>query len=279
MQQMIQPAVCSIVVLIVLCLSLPSPAQEEAGNAEQQKKEQLRRDARAHVETFSITGESGERYEPVEEPLLSSTDLSRGESGSLWVFGTEGRPIAVLELFTNTGAGDPRWIQVLTLTSSRLVTARVPPDFAWLPRQSQLELAPLPEAPPPAGRTNLRERQAKLLARRFDAHEFWDPNNSRFELRLLQTPLHRYQDEAAGVQDGMLFAFVHGTNPEVLLLLEAHPKGEGGAEWRYGLIRMGSAELHVSLDGEEVWHVGRTPGVAGTPRDPYWISAAPAGAE
>ena len=71
--------------------------------------------------------------------------------------------------------------------------------------------------------------------------------------------------------DGALFVLAHGTNPEVLVLIEAIGDSIDKARWHYGLARCGSAEMHVAIDGKEVWTVGRTPGVAGKPTDPYWL--------
>jgi hypothetical protein len=72
---------------------------------------------------------------------------------------------------------------------------------------------------------------------------------------------------------------VHGTNVEVLLLLEAGADGQKPAQWMYGLARVGSAEMHVNLDGKEVWQLARTRGVIGRASDPYWISIAATGAQ
>ena len=75
----------------------------------------------------------------------------------------------------------------------------------------------------PADRPAGRARQIKDLAQRFSAHEFWDPNNSRFELRLLIQPVHKYSEPDSGLLDGALFLVCHETNPEVALLLGLHP--------------------------------------------------------
>jgi hypothetical protein len=48
------------------------------------------------------------------------------------------------------------------------------------------------------------------------------------------------------------------------------------ARWHYSFARLGSAELHVELDGREVWKQERTPGVVGRPTDPYWLFMTPA---
>ncbi|MCA9261756.1 MAG: hypothetical protein KDA61_21210, partial [Planctomycetales bacterium] len=84
-------------------------------------------------------------------------------------------------------------------------------------------------------------------------------DNSRFELRMMQTPFCVYEDAAAGILSGALFAFVHGTNVEVLLLIEAHADKDAPPQWKCGFARVGSAEMHVLLGDDEVWTVGRAP--------------------
>ena len=69
---------------------------------------------------------------------------------------------------------------------------------------------------------------------------------------------------------GAVFVLAHGTNPEVLIQIEAHAD-EQPPRWRYSLARLGSAEMHVSLDSKEVWTQDRTPGIVGQPVDPYWL--------
>ncbi|TXT22601.1 MAG: hypothetical protein FD138_3393 [Planctomycetota bacterium] len=92
-------------------------------------------------------------------------------------------------------------------------------------------------------------------------------------MRLLVQPVHRYQDESAKLIDGAVFVMAHGTNPEVLVQVEAH--AQQPPRWRFSLARLGSAELHVSIDGKEVWTEPRTPGIVGQPVDPYWLSWTP----
>ena len=261
----------SILLLVFFCAAHQSVAQDVADKASDDQKESVRKETFEHVKKFAVTDKTEQRYDPVETPLLASTDPARGEWGSLWAFGKQGCPVAILELYKNTGR-EERWVRVLTLSSDKLVQCRLPTGAIWDPQQAQVEWRPVTGAKPPAEQASRRERQAKLLARRFDAHEFWDPNNSRFELRLLERPLHTYRDEKTGLLDGILFGFVHGTNVEVLLFLEARAEEQQPPQWMYGLARMGSAEMHVNLDGEEVWQLARTPGVVGRSRDPYWIT-------
>ena len=111
----------------------------------------------------------------------------------------------------------------------------------------------------------------KELAQEFDAHEFWEPENTRYPLRCLPKPVHRYNDMNAGLLDGAVFLFAHGTNPEILMLVEAHVKDGEPAKWHCGFAPMGSAELHVTRNNKQTWTKTRAPGVVGRPSDPYWL--------
>ena len=51
---------------------------------------------------------------------------------------------------------------------------------------------------------------------------------------------------------GALFAFVQGTDPEVLLLIESR-RDDAGAAWKYGLARMTSRALAARHNDQEVW--------------------------
>ena len=235
------------------------------------------KEASTHVSEFTVQRSAKGRLAPIEmfpKPLLIYGDAARNnDSGTLWAWGTSGRPVAFLELYRNVGNGQP-WAHALTLTSPELIQLKGPTVRQWTPKSSHFALKDFPDSPEVGDKPAVRLRQMKEITRRFEAHEFWDPNNSRFELRLLVQPVHRYQDESAKLTDGAVFVLAHGTNPEVLIQIEAHAD-EQSPRWRYSLVRLGSAELHVSLDGTEVWKEARTPGIVGQPVDPYWLLITP----
>ena len=83
-----------------------------------------------------------------------------------------------------------------------------------------------------------------------------------------------YRDEPAGLLDGGLFTLANGTNPEIMLFLEARrdPKGGAKATWQYVVGRLAHAELHLQYDGKEVFEAPRGDSVAGRNR-PYWIGS------
>lgn len=258
-----------LIVGIVVCLaqiaSLHGDEDDEAA-----KKARLQA-AAEHMQLFELSLPRQEKVvDLIDRPLLIYGDSARSnENGTLWAWGKSGRPLAVMELYQPTG--DARWVHAISLTSTEKVTLKTPTAARWLPDATQIAPARFAEAEPPAAKEPQRLRQLKELARRFTAHEFWDPDNSRFELRLLVQPVHRYSDAETGLQDGALFVLAHGTNPEVLLFIEALGKTVDHSHWHYCFARLGSAELHVELDGEQVWKTERAENVVGKSTDPYWL--------
>ena len=85
----------------------------------------------------------------------------------------------------------------------------------------------------------------RQLMRRFVAKERY--NNEWIECRLIAQPIDRYASEADKIVDGAIFAFANGTNPELGIVLETD-----GTRWRYGVLRLSSAESIITLDGEKV---------------------------
>lgn len=231
------------------------------------------KDARDHVSVFQIHRSEKGGPVPVDmvaNPLLTYGDATRGnEAGSLWAWGTTGRPVAMMEQFRPV-ENESTWIHAWTATSPSLLTIDEVAGQQWKPASSHFELKDVRDAPKVSLQPAMRLRQMKEISRRFEAHEFWDPDNSRFELRLLIQPVHRYADESQSVIDGAVFVLAHDTNPEILVQLEAH--GDvNDAHWKVSFSRLGSAELHVLLDGKEFWTAPRTPNVVGESTDPYWL--------
>ena len=113
-----------------------------------------------------------------------------------------------------------------------------------------IEWKALAGTPPAAGQRGLRlvqmRRQAERFAVSIGLRDEWAA------ARLLPQPLYRSPAEAAA--DVAVFAFVQGTDPEALLLLEATPtKG-----WRYALTRQSKWRLKATLDETPIWEAAPT---------------------
>jgi len=264
-----------LVAVSAIAASAQQPAEENkpGGSALEQAAAVARR-----LEAWR-PGKSGERgvVPAIERPLLLFGDDPRNHTrGILWGWG-KGRPVAVAELWRGRAENAP---YAASLTVAGLEKIEITADGArkWQPAETQVAFAPVAGASAPDAKEPGRLRQIKEIARRFTAHEFWDPDNSRFELRLLVQPVHRYRDSDAEIQDGALFVLAHGTNPEALLLIEVVRPTIEKSRWQYGLVRTSNAEIHVELDGKEVWTQPRVKGSALRPEHPYYVFTLPAAA-
>ncbi len=269
--------------LIASAAFLGSPpgtsAQEKKDKA--QPSEGRKDDEQAHhgaeqmvraIEMQILRGDKWIKTERIEKPVLFYGDPTRNnDRGSVWAWGKKGRPVAVLELYQNLDLRTD-WVFAICNSSGGTLRARRADAPWWLENESATQLKDIPRAPAPASEAPLRQRQLKLLADKFTGHQFWDPDNTRYELRLLKRPLCSYRDEESGVLEGGLFALANGTNPEILLFIEARvdPTNRSKRVWQYAVGRLAHAELHLEYDGKEIFEAPRGDRLSGS-NQPYWL--------
>ena len=247
-------AALSVLLLLTgLCLG-----QEPETSPEEQRVAHLARmkELAASIHVFAVPGKEESEAKLVAEPVLRYSDNTRrNNEATLWIWGSAGRPTAIvaIELYPQRPKG-PDWLYEIASLSTGLIAVEREASIAWTARKPGLELATIEGSSPPADKPNRRLVQMKELRSRFAAHEF-EGTDGRIELRPLSTPLYRYEDAASNIVDGAIFSFANGTNPEVLLILEAHLAKDSPA-WRYGLVQMTGGKVVVELDGREVWKRG-----------------------
>jgi hypothetical protein len=234
-------------------------AQEEARPAAERPVpgpvEAMARHARS-IRVGEADGSPSARPIPLRpEPILRYDDKPRNiMDATLWAWGTRGRPAAILKVESYPhNPADRRWLYGIVSLSPELIRVEGDEAWSWSSSRPGLDLRDVPRAPEPAGTEALRLVQMREIARRFEAHEDAGPARGRLQLRLLPRPVDRYADPASGLQDGAIFGFAYGTNPDLLLVVESRPQGDPAPRWRYGLARLGGGETFVSLDGQEVW--------------------------
>jgi hypothetical protein len=182
--------------------------------------------------------------------LLRFDDATREfYDGSVWLYTEGGRPhmIVAVERYPD------KWSFELTLIAPPPIMLTNFQGWKWSPKLPPFEDRTIAGAVP-SERSVARKQEMSKIAERFTAVEFYNDEGRR-QLRLLARPIAQYQDEKNGVLDGALFVFANGTNPEVLLVLEARADKEGKRAWHYGLGRLGGARMDVELDGKLVWEV------------------------
>jgi hypothetical protein len=208
---------------------------------------------------YSLAVESApeKKLETMKEPVFEWSNPVRSglQQGVIFLWLRDGRPAALGSIFSQPEEklpGRRLMHEFHALDRDKLLVSRHNAWNEWKP-QAGLERKELPDAGVPAGTPGARLVQMRRLAQEFSGHEF-DNEGKRWELRLLPQPLYRYPSARTGVVDGALFTLVStaGTDPEVLLLIEAKEDG-GKLHWEYACGRFSDRNLHVRRKDKEVW--------------------------
>jgi hypothetical protein len=246
----------------------PKPDETTAAS----KAEELQR--AAYVRTMQIlakgckvvrvTDDGEAECKTLDDSALNWNDAARHPNlivpGTTWIWHDNGRPQLIGEIYGRVDSVGQWAFFMCNLSADGLRFSEGPTN--WKFTKSYYGPRDIADAPRVAPTKSARGFQIRDLVGRFDAHQFWE--GERSELRLLPKPIHRYEDESAGILDGALYAFVHGTNPEVLILIEAHATSDAAA-WKVGFGSLAGANCVVRLDGKEFWNCPR---YTGDPADP-----------
>ncbi|HEY7329291.1 MAG TPA: hypothetical protein VH592_16735 [Gemmataceae bacterium] len=208
---------------------------------------------------YSIAVESDPKkaLELRKDPIFewSNPNRQRLQQGVVFLWLRDGRPAALGCIFSQPDARMPgrRVIHEFhALDREKLQVNRANALNEWKP-QAGLERQEIPDAGVPAATAGARLVQMRRLAQQYTGHLI-DREGKRYELRLLPTPLYRYPSAKSGVVDGALFTLVstEGTDPEVLLLIEAREVG-GKQRWESACGRFSNRDLYVQRNDKEVW--------------------------
>lgn len=206
-----------------------------------------------HTKVFAMSEGKREQIAIRDTPVFRYADQPRGiVDGTLWVWGEPGRPIALqkVEYYPPTPTS---WTYCLASLSPELVSAEWQGGRQWTATKPGVEMQPLDDGPEPSASKPGRLRQMKELARRFAVHGS-EATNRREHLRLMPQPVHRYADPKTGLEDGAIFGFGSGTNPNCLLLIELRAADGTPRQWQFGFVGMSAESLRAKFDSHEVWY-------------------------
>ena len=192
--------------------------------------------------------------DPVRHPELTNP-------GTVWIWHNNGRPQMIAEIFSRVQEPD-KWNFYACTVSSDSVTC-TDPTTEWVAPKSYYDPQDIPDAPEVATTRMARSLQMNRLAARFDAHQFW---RGRYELRLLPRSIYRYEPVEGTILDGAVYTLVHGTNPEVLILIEAHQVTGVPAQWKVSFGSLAAARCVVRIDEQEFWSCEVDQGATSDPR-------------
>jgi hypothetical protein len=142
-----------------------------------------------------------------------------------------------------------------SFSSERILGSRAGYEFQIAP--PGVVFKPIQNAKPPAKSRALRMVQLRRMAKLFEAStqskaESTLSNESvSLPLRLLDQPIFRYETKEV-TDDGAIFAYVTGTDPEVLIAIESR-QTDDGPKWFYGAARFTDLPITLKYKNETVW--------------------------
>jgi hypothetical protein len=244
-------------VAVLICLSICShlfakddddAKKEEEAHRELQLKN-MKRSAAQHI----LTAADGrkEQFKFHESAIVRfSNPVAGTKDGTVYMWTDRGRPQALLKLYTfNNKSYTHEW---LSLSESAFAAERNGKAI-WEPAEPGITFRELPGAPKPAESAVERLRQMKTLSAKFaSTYTARHLDAQPFELRLLTTPLHRYETTDDSPTDGAMFSFVQSTAPIGLLLLETRRTREGN-RWHYAFASMVTGPVTARYGEKEIF--------------------------
>jgi hypothetical protein len=242
------------------------PPKLDSANDKEEKAarlEHMKQAAKSYK--IALTADAAKKLSLIEEPVLRFDDQVTGVvDGTVFLWLLDDRPAATASVWIRK-SGPLEFHEFQSLAAGAL-TASNQGQAKWAPTQGGIERKPAPGAEPPAATAARRLNQMRAFAREYSATVTgWE--NDQQVLRLLPQPVYRYGRPDGAVADGALFAYCKGTNPEVLLLVEAAKNGNE-LLWKYAFARMSARGCEVRRDDELVWSAPLLRAESAT--DPYF---------
>lgn len=244
------------ILIAVSIVAISQAAQEDSDlslSPEQQKKWEEFYRTEAESYTISLNQKNPKTLKMHPEPVLFWSNPIRGNDtrGTVFVWTHEGRAEVVGTVFSYRSGIDKRKYKhsFHSLSLSPLTAERNMND-AWAINVPGIKPQKIPKAAAPAKSRPLRLTQMRELAREFSATTTL--NDVDQELRLLPQPLYRYEQASDDVLDGALFTFVTGTDPELMLVIEARGPADNPV-WHFGAGRFTDLALKLSHQQAVLW--------------------------
>ncbi len=224
---------------------------------------------------FSSGGKSPTKFVLHPEPILRWSNPTAGSVfGDVYVLTENGRPAVV--------AGAYRWfsndwgdaMEVCSLSAGPVFARQGDVTF-WKSDKPGVRFQPVKNADAPAKSAPARLSQMRRIANDFVTQltdTRGDTAGVKRQLRMLSQPVYRYPaaNEKSDYLDGALFAFVEGTDPEVLLLIEASSnQSPDDSRWQFALARINRDALQVTYRDEAVWSAPYIDNPMILSREPY----------
>ena len=237
-------------------------AQDSAAIAKMERQKRLDQQFQESLGWYVVSASPVSQAPMKPESILRWTNAPRGQEGepTLILWADAGRPVALASVYP---WGRNLVYDCVSLARDVGLTAREDGRTVWSPTKAGVTFRDFSDIPPPGTNARARLAQMKSLAEGFKVTMMGlkADQSDREEMRLLPKPIYRYKlDDGQTVHpdliDGALFAFVQGTDPEAVLLIEAIRQGNR-TNWQYAFGRATGAGLEARLGPSVVWTAPR----------------------
>ena len=240
--------------------AIADDAEDEA--LDQAAKEQKERHA-AWMRTYSegtkiaLVGQADDQpIKLVPNPIFRYSDEQQLiPYATLWVWTRNAHPVAFQKVEGNNFGGGQMWTICFVSLSEGLLNVHWPLGHEYASRTPGVTFKPIPGAEPPADSARLRSSQLKALKDCFTAWLSVDAaGKGGAATRTIAKPLFEYSDSDTKLPLGAIFGMSStGTNPDLLLLIEARPDGDGKLRWEHAHGRITANSLVLRLDDQDIW--------------------------
>ena len=213
--------------------------------------EQLQKHFQRTAESYNMVLEA----KPIElqkKPLMNWFNNERQQDrGALYVWEQQGKPLVLASIFTYEFNSRVYCRHEMISLADGPLTAQLDSQVVWSPQKTGMEWQTIEQSVTPANTANRRLIEMRSIVKQFSC-QLKIPKTQPAKLTLLPQPLHRYQSRENGIIDGAIFSFAVGTDPEVLLVIEAVEKN-GKSSYRFSPLRSHYHAVELEKDGTVVW--------------------------
>ena len=226
---------------------------------DQERKERYTNWMRTYAEATEVVVPATKKNEEqtaklVPTPVFRYSDEEHDiPDATMWVWTHDNRPVAVQKVEGNNHGGGQKWTICFASLSEDVMSVHWPSGRVFAAQKPGLSFHPVPNAEPPADNPRARTAQIKTIKERFTARLNVEGKGGA-ETRTMPKPLFEYTDQDSKLPRGAIFGMTStGTNPNLLLLIEARTSSDGKLQWEYAHARMTSSSIRFRLDDAEIW--------------------------
>jgi hypothetical protein len=239
-------------------MGMVSSGADDPTDAEKAQEKRRAQQFKESIDWYQVFSPR-EPKEPMKpETILrwsNPTRLQKGET-ALIMWADAGRPEALASVYPWKG----RLVyECVSLARDPGLNAKEEDRSIWSPSALGVTYREVPDAPIPSKTATARLAQMRAIAEPFKVTMISMKNGveDREEMRLLPKPIYRYDLTKAklihpDLIDGAMFAYVQGTDPEAVVLIEAVQKGDHTI-YQYAFARATGWTVEIRLGPQLLW--------------------------